>query len=84
MLEKIIVADIDLDTSHPSMFISNDHISSSDLASNSELNENYCCYCYIMLQSLLSLQMCYGNDICYCCIIGSDNGLSPSQHKAIT
>ena len=28
--------------------------------------ENYCCYCYMMLPSLLALQMCY--DICYCCI----------------
>ena len=28
--------------------------------------ENYCCYYYIMLPSLLFLQMCYG--IFYCCI----------------
>ena len=49
-----------------SMFMRNEYINSSVLATNNGLNENYCCYCYIMLPSLLSLQMCYG--ICYCCI----------------
>ena len=41
-----------------SMFMRNNYINSSVLATNNGLNENYCCYCYIMLPSLLSLQMC--------------------------
>ena len=48
------------------MFMRNDYINSSVFATNNGLNENFCFYCYIMLPSLLFLQMCYG--MCYCCI----------------
>ena len=48
------------------IFTRNDYFNFIAFATNDELNGNHCCYCYIMLLSLLSLQMCYG--ICCCCI----------------